>query len=603
MKTHPTHSIPANIWHFLKMAYAHYKIVFVLFAFHTIAGAILPLMSLYLPRLAVGLAIDNQGMAHVMLSLGGFAALFVLLSTLSQLASIARFPFQNAMRNVYHRLMFLKAMDCDYHIMEDSDGQNWYSRAVGCFMRGDWSVNHRMINGAQSLISGGISFLFITGLLMTLHPLVVVGLVGLSALGFAINAIPRRFEEKTREESGDIDRKLSYVEHTMGNIAAAKDMRLYNLPQIVGALKNGLYAQLHKLRTRGQNRHYLAGSLNSLLTLVRDGAAYAYCIWQVLEGNITIPEFTLFMAAIAAFSHWLGGLLDSINQLKAANVEANDVRAFFDYTNQMDPPTPLDINILGKHIAIQFKDVHFRYQPEGPDVLRGLSFTMNAKEKVALVGINGAGKTTIIKLLCGFYKATQGEILLNGHNINQFKRADLYGLFSAVFQDICILPFTVAENVTFQPEGEQDIPRLMFCLEAAGIKDAIMAHPEGVQALMTKLVDENGLMLSGGQQQKLTIARALYKNSPLLILDEPTAALDPIAESEVYESFHHLTEDKTALYISHRLASTRFCDNILMLKDGQIAEQGNHQQLMDLQGEYAHMFDVQSHYYKKEVSA
>ena len=468
-------------------------------------------------------------------------------------------------------------------------------------MRGDWSVSNQMINGVQKLISGGIAFAFITGLLAILSPLIVIMLVALSAIGYAINIIPRKFEDRHREASGDLERKLSYVENSMSNIGAAKDMRIYNLQHLIKDLKEGLYQQMHRLNTKIQNRHYLAGSLNGLVTLVRNGVAYAFCIYNVIQGNITIPEFALFMGAIAAFSSWLGNILGEINNLKQANVSANEVRAFFDHTNQMDPQNPSDINTLGSSIAIKFKNVSFRYSPTGKNVLDNLSFTMHPQEKVALVGINGAGKTTIVKLLCGFYKPTAGEILLNGHNINQFKRADLYNLFSAVFQDICILPLTVAENVSFQQADAQDKAKILACLDYAGIKDAVLAHPLGIEAPMTKAIEEDGLMLSGGQQQKLTIARAIYKDSPILILDEPTAALDPIAESEVYEKFHGLTATKSAIYISHRLASTRFCDKILMLQDGKIIESGSHTALMAQGGVYANMYDIQSHYYQKEV--
>ncbi|MCL2284955.1 MAG: ABC transporter ATP-binding protein/permease, partial [Firmicutes bacterium] len=309
----------------------------------------------------------------------------------------------------------------------------------------------------------------------------------------------------------------------------------------------------------------------------------------------------LFMGAIAAFSGWLGGIAGNINTLKRANVDANDLRAFFEFTNRMDPANPASIADLGRDISIEFRNVSFRYSGSLPYVLKNLNFVIGAKEKAALVGVNGAGKTTIVKLLCGFYKATSGEILFNNRNIDEFKREDLYGLFSAVFQDMCILPFSVAENITFQRKEEQDKDHIWNCLEAAGIKDVVMANSKGLDASMTKIIDEDGLILSGGQQQKLTIARALYKDAPVLILDEPTAALDPIAESEVYEKFHEVTENKTAIYISHRLASTRFCDKILMLDNGQIIENGSHAQLVAHGGEYAKMFEIQSHYYQDSV--
>lgn len=338
-----------------------------------------------------------------------------------------------------------------------------------------------------------------------------------------------------------------------------------------------------------------------MVTIIcRDGVAYAYCIWQVKNGKISIPDFILYIGAIASFSAWLNRIVANVLTLKRENVRLNDLRAFYEYTNKLDPDIPLPITSITRPIDIEFRNVSFRYTDDTPNILDGLSFHISAHEKVALVGLNGAGKTTVVKLLCGFYKVNDGEILINGHNIDLFKREDLFTLFSVVFQDICILPLTVGENISFQRSDESDETKIWHCLQIAGIKDEIMKHDKKLDAPMLKAIDEHGIMLSGGQQQKLLLARALYKDAPVLIIDEPTAALDPIAESAVYERFHEVTDKKTAIYISHRLASTRFCDKILMLKEGRIIESGNHDDLISHNGEYAYMFDIQSHYYKQE---
>jgi ABC-type multidrug transport system fused ATPase/permease subunit len=359
------------------------------------------------------------------------------------------------------------------------------------------------------------------------------------------------------------------------------------------------------VRTGIANRYFTAGALQGLLGLVRDALAYAYCIWRVVQGEIGIPEFILFMGAIGSFYWWLDSLVNQLITLRRENTRLNDLRGFIESVNTMDPQEPLDISLLsGKPLALEFKNVHFRYTPDTPHVLEDISFKINPGEKAALVGVNGAGKTTVVKLLCGFYKADMGEILLNGYNIDAFKRADLYTLFSAVFQDMCILPFTVGENVSLVPGEEIDKERTAQVLKTAGIYEEINKHEAGLDSYMTKTVKDNGIVLSGGQNQKLALARALYKDAHMLILDEPTAALDPIADSEVYEGFHEIMGggvSKTALFISHRLASTRFCDRILMLSGGKITENGSHNVLMSRQGEYARMYEVQSHYYKKEV--
>ena len=596
------HSIAANVRLFLKLARQQYPLVFIFFLVQVVLGAVLPLFGLFLPRLALQLAMANQGPANTMITLGLFAGVYVLLQAIHGAAEQGKYPIQNIMRNLYYQKLFTKALDCDYQIMETSEGRTWYQKAWGCIDNGDESVTYQMINTSQNLISGIISFSFLAGILSMLSPYVILLLVVLSAFGFFIDGFPRRFEEKQRDLVADTDKKIKYVETTMADISAAKDMRLYPLPVLIGCNREWAFKWRRKLLNGVHNRYFLAGIFNGCITIIRDGFAYAYCIWQVLEGNITVPDFVLFMGAINAFSGWLVDFLKNVTILKRENVRANELRAFLDYSNMMDPAEPIPVSVLGDaDISVEFRNVSFRYTKETPYVLENLSFYIGAKERVALVGVNGAGKTTIVKLLCGFYKTTEGEVLINGHNIDHFTRADLYSMFSVVFQDICIMPISVTENVTLKVPEEIDEKRVIACLEQAGILDSIMEHPQGLKASMTKSVDSEGLILSGGQQQKLILARALYKNAPIMILDEPTSALDPMSESEIYKIFNEMTVNKTVLYISHRLASTRFCDKIIMLEKGRIIEMGNHVELMAKKGSYAHMYEIQSHYYKDTV--
>lgn len=231
-------------------------------------------------------------------------------------------------------------------------------------------------------------------------------------------------------------------------------------------------------------------------------------------------------------------------------------------------------------------------------VLRDFNLHIKGGERIALVGVNGAGKTTVVKLLCGFFRPDSGRILIDGRDLRDFSRQERYGLFSTVFQDIYIPPFTVAENVSMRPEADTDMERVAECLSQVGLYEKICEYPEGIHSCMLKAVHD-GIVLSGGEQQKLLMARALYKDAPVLILDEPTAALDPVAESETYENFHRFTLGQpTAIYISHRLASTRFCDRIVLLGEGKVREEGSHRELMEKGGEYARMYELQSQYYR-----
>lgn len=564
-----------------------------------ICNGLLPLFGLYLPKLAVELVLKNQGLKHALFTLGSFAAAYVFVQCVNSVASQGKYPFQNNLRMVYTTSLFMKALDCDYDIMETSEGQTWYEKARSAVNNGDWSATTLMLNAAADVISGMISFAFIFGIISKLSILILSMLLLLSIVNFVIESIFQKKYEKLRAYTHETYKKRGYLERVMSDVTAAKDIRIYNLSALLFNIRDNLLEYIFKVFTKMSNCVFLSRNINFFLIAIRDGIAYAYCIKQVLNGGITVPEFVLYMTAVASFSSWMNKLVANILTFKRENYRINDLRSFFEYTNKLDPEKPLPISAITKPVEIEFKNVSFRYTEGTPKILDGLSFSIRANEKVALVGVNGAGKTTIVKLLCGFYKVNEGEILINGININSFNRADLYTLFSAVFQDICILPITAGENISFAKATEDNKEKIMRCLEIAGIKDEIMKHSEKLETPMLRTINENGIVLSGGQQQKLLLARALYKDAPILILDEPTAALDPIAESQVYEKFHEVTENKTAIYISHRLASTRFCDKILMIKNGKIIESGSHDDLIVKNGEYAYMFGIQSHYYKK----
>ena len=246
---------------------------------------------------------------------------------------------------------------------------------------------------------------------------------------------------------------------------------------------------------------------------------------------------------------------------------------------------------------IEFKNVSFRYEEKGEDILKDISFSIHPGEKIALVGNNGAGKTTLVKLLCGFYHPTSGDILIGGHSIETLNLDEYHDLLAVIFQDINTIPVSIASNVSGRVEEETDMRKVHECLLRAGLwKDVEVLDRKELTSL-TQSFDPDGIQLSGGMMQKLMLARCLYKDAPMLVLDEPTAALDPIAESNMYEEYKTATREKSALFISHRLASTKFCDKILFLENGKIIETGTHDELLAKKGKYAEVFEVQSQYY------
>ena len=330
--------------------------------------------------------------------------------------------------------------------------------------------------------------------------------------------------------------------------------------------------------------------------------AYLYFLWMACGGRITAGDFVLACSAVASFSALVTQVSDSVGQMFQALPPLKRMRAYLDAADEPEPDPAAALPAKGTPISVEFRDVTFSYDQKAP-VLDHFSLKIRPGEKLALVGVNGAGKTTIIKLLCGFYHPTGGEILVNGTDVRNYKKEDLWQLIAPVFQEATILPFTIAENVSLQPEQATDHAKVRECLETVGLWEKVQSLPSGMDTGMMRLEEDEGIMLSGGQKQKLLMARVLYKDAPLLFFDEPTAALDPIAESETYEQFHQLSGDKTAVYISHRLASTRFCSRVVLLENGQVRASGTHEELLRSCPAYAEMFRVQSRYYRKEEEA
>lgn len=277
------------------------------------------------------------------------------------------------------------------------------------------------------------------------------------------------------------------------------------------------------------------------------------------------------------------------------------VLAVRDYLQAADKVTVADTDTLARpqSMAIAFKDVCFSYDGK-ENVIDHLSLKIKSGEKIALVGVNGAGKTTLVKLLCGLYKPQSGQIFINGQPAEEMPFGERIAYLAVIFQENLILPYSVAENVSLQPLDKTEMDYVVQCLKQVGLYEAVATCSEGVRTQMTKAISESGLTLSGGQQQKLLMARMLYrKNASIWILDEPTAALDPIAESEIYSQFHQLCGERTCVYISHRLASTRFLDRIIVLENGRIIEEGSHGELIRRSGRYAQLFEMQKQYYKE----
>ena len=470
------------------------------------------------------------------------------------------------------------------------------SEATSANDRGPEAVWDTLCQLALSVIGLALYLLLLTAM----SPVVLLAAAAAAGLSFLTARYLNNWAYAHRAEVERFWKQSGYLHDRAGSREYAKDIRLFGMQRWLRDVENRVVDTYKAFSCRLEGRRLLAGVLDALLAFAQGAVIYGYLLARALEGSLSASEFLLYFSAASALSGWLGGILENLRQLQENSREISQVREFLEYPEcfRFEEGEPLSPEPNGRY-ALTLEDVSFRYPEAKKDTLSHISLTLRPGEKLAIVGLNGAGKTTLIRLLCGLLDPTAGRVLLNGQDIRRYNRRDYYRLFSAVFQDFSVLAASVAENVAQRIQGV-DMALVRRCVELAGIKEKIEALPQGYDTKLGRAVYKDAPELSGGEQQRLMLARALYKDAPIILLDEPTAALDPLAESDMYRRYNDLTRGRSAVYISHRLASTRFCDRILLLRDGGVAEEGTHDQLMARNGEYAALFQVQAQYYQKE---
>lgn len=453
-----------------------------------------------------------------------------------------------------------------------------------------------------NLLRDTTGFLIYLALLSYIDPLLIAVIIATALAGYFLNKPLSEYRYRHKEEEEDCLQVFYGIRSCAEDTSMAKDIRLFGMRpwlEEIYAKSHMVYRAFHK---RVQNVYLLGAGADLVLAFLRNGFAYAYLIRMVLDGNLSTSLFLLYFAAAGNFSSWVTGILNHLLTLHKQGLELSNIMEYLEYPEPFlfEDGEPLEPD-ASRAYEIRLEDVSFRYPGADQDALSHVNLTLRPGVKLAVVGLNGAGKTTLIKLFCGFLDPTSGRVLLDGKDIRTYDRRDYYRMFSAVFQEFNLLPATVAANVA-QSESGILMSRVRDCIAMAGLTDKIESLPDKYETKLNRSVYEDAVMLSGGETQRLMLARALYKDAPFVVLDEPTAALDPIAEADLYGKYNEMTKGRSSIYISHRLASTRFCDRILLIRDGQIAEEGTHEELLSQGGSYAELYEVQSRYYVSENS-
>lgn len=490
-----------------------------------------------------------------------------------------------------------KKLTTAYPNVTDNDFSISVAKAEQALQYDEMSMQ-RIIFTLVLLLQNLIGFVLYLMLLTAVHPMLFALIFVTSAVSYILTIYASRYLRDRRKDSAYYGKRMWYIGNKAKETDIAKDVRLFGLQSWLEELNQKAMCAHEAYFSKIYLRFFIARVVDLILTFLRNGVAYAYLIGLVLYGKLTVSEFLLYFTAINGFAAWVTGILNQLVTLHRQSIDITALREVLEFSEpflfEQGEPFHPDCN---KKYELKLENVTFRYPHTDKEILKKIDLTIHPGEKIAVVGLNGAGKTTLVKLICGFLDPTEGRVLLDGKDIREYNRLEYYKLFSAVFQDFMVLPATIAANVA-QSEENIDIDLVKACIEKAGLKAKVESEPKTYDTRLNREVYQDAIMLSGGETQRLMLARALYRDALFIILDEPTAALDPIAEAEMYQKYHEMTMGKSSVYISHRLASTRFCDRILFIEDGVIAEESTHDILIQKGGKYAKLFAVQSQYYK-----
>lgn len=595
-KEKPKYGIWENVCFMMRTAWKTHKEVPVMCAAIAALGVAWNVAQLYVTPQILAKVEQGASIGDLLLTIGIFFTALFLLSGLKGYLIQNRLPAEVDVRCEIIRAVTRKTCETSYPNIRDPNVLKRKEQADRATSSNHDAAEH-IWTTISNILTNGCSFFIYLLLLADLNPFLIALVIVTSVVVFFATRYINEWEHRHREEKETYEREIRYFQSCSESLKLAKEVRIFGLGGWLRDLQTKSLKLYAAYLSRREKAYIWANVVDVVMTFVRNVIAYIYLIGLTLKYNLPASEFLLYFTAVGGFTTWITGVLSEVTQLHKESIALSGIQEYlnipepFRFEDGVRPPA-------SDEYELKLEDVTFCYPGTEKNVLAHINLTIRPGEKLAIVGVNGAGKTTLVKLLCGFYDPSEGRVLLNGQDIRSFNRRQYYELFSAVFQEFSVLDTTIEQTVA-QSVSDIDRDKVRECLDRAGLTDAVAKFPNGVDTHIGREVYLDGVMLSGGQMQRLMLARALYKDGPILVLDEPTAALDPIAENDIYMKYNEMTAHKTSVFISHRLASTRFCDRIIFVSDGTIAEEGTHEALLAANGAYAKLFEVQSRYYRE----
>lgn len=564
-----------------------------------IISAFSMLIGVYLPKIALEMVQRNVTVETMMIVLAIVGVIMLIMKLVTvKLELVGDYGFDR----VQYKLMgnyLNKVFTTDFKNMENPDFLDLTNRAKRAlyYYGGFHGYCMRMKDATSYFLTAllaGIAIVFI-------HPLLVVLLAVLSFIRYKIFDNTMNWDKREYQDAMQSNwRKHYYLASSTRDFNYAKDIRLFGMANWIEGTWKDINVVFFKACKKIHNKWVMCEVKMSSIRLIQNAILYTVLIYMMFNKGMSISDFVLYIGLVETFSVATSDLFSNLVWMNMNKMQMDDFRTFMDWKEdkpdaEKEEGTITDINLDGYEFT--FENVSFKYPGHGKYVLKNLDLTIKAGMKLAIVGINGAGKTTLTKLLMRLYEPTEGRILLNGIDVKMYNRENYHKIFAPVFQNIEVFAFPIWENVSMRERVDTNMELVNTALERSGLDKKIEKYEKGIETQLLKIFDTEGIDLSGGERQRLAMARALYQDRSVIVLDEPTAALDALAEDRMYQEFNKMVEGKTSIFISHRLSSTRFCDQIVLFEDGTVAELGTHDELMDKEGKYAHMYHVQAQYY------
>ena len=565
---------------------------------HGLCWGLTPLVLAFLPKVIIDMLQNGAEVRDIVIIMIGLTIAVIIVGLLQDWAKEKKRALFVNLKMCLNEDRVKKVHCLNYENLEDPAILNLMDRARYA-TEGDYDGFGAVYNNIACFVKNILTIIVTVSTVAVINPIIIV-FIGISCYSqYRILEYTKRInKEKFTDIMPSRWRKITYLNNITNDFEFAKDIRLYKMRDIINLKNREVNLDAHNITKEMFNRWIKCSLIMNICVLIQNGILYGWLIYNVICRGMTIGNFSLYLGILMAFSNNVVQCFDVIADTKRASLEIDDYRSFVELEEQTKSGVDIIDNINFDKYEFVFENVSFKYPRQEKWVLKNINLTIDANKKLAVVGNNGAGKTTFIKLLMRLYEPTGGRILLNGIDIRKFEIKSYYKIFAPVFQDMECFAMSIKQNVSMKGLEYTNDTKVFDTLNRSGLTKKINRLDNGIQTELLKIFNNKAVDLSGGEKQKLALARALYKDANVLIFDEPTAALDAIAEDTMYRQFDKMIENKTAIYISHRLSSTRFCDQIVMFANGTIAEMGTHSELLANNKLYNEMYNMQSIYYQ-----